>query len=311
MQNQHNRKKKMSFADYMQSAMALVSFRILQNLPISVGSAFGAFTGHLYAVYGDWRGQLWFKRLKRNLAFVTGEDDPRKIAKKSYQLVRNSGRVTAEFPAMDPAKHANRLNIIGGHFIDQLKGPIVIASCHIANWETSGASLVLRGIPITGIYIPPTNDTVHRLALEARHRLLAGAPGSRLIDASENAAKKFLRAAWQRENMQIFVDEEKDGLIWCPPLGRKLPDSGNRFMVAMLAVKCDYQILPVHVRRRKGVWFDLIIEEPLKIEKTGDEKADIQRIGDQIAEMAERWVKETPEQWYWMADLNLDKKFPK
>lgn len=306
----------MNISDRIQSVATWITFRSFQLLPTAVGSALGAGMAHTYALYAELRGQLWIKRLKRNIAAITGEDDLKKIARRAFQQIRNSGRVTAEFPSID-AEHVRRIiKIHGAHHVDGITGPdntrpIMIVSAHMANWEIGGASLVFRGIPITSIYMPPRNPTVHRLAVESRHRILAGAPGSRLIDVSHDATKKLLRAARNGENLQLFVDEEKDGLVWCPPLGRTLPDKGNRMLAALLALKYDYTILPVRIRRTRGFGFEMIIEAPMQITRTGSSATDTKRLADEIAAMVELWVRAEPEQWYWMPDLNLDRPFPK
>ncbi len=296
--------------DHIQSGAAWTTFRLFQILPLSVGSAIGAGLGHLYALHGHVRGQRWFKRLQHNLAVLTGDNDPRRTSKRAYQVVRNSGRVMAEFPSIDPKYHVHRLNMIGTEHLEKLDGPVIIVSAHMANWEIAGASLVLNGRPITALYYPPANETVHRLAIESRERLLQGTPGCKLLAATNDAIKSVLRCAWKRENLLIFVDEEKDGLIWSPPLGRKLPDKGNRTLAALLALKCDYHVLPVYVRRRSGAWFDVVIEAPMDIQKTDDPDGDIKRLADAIAERTEQWVRGNPEQWYWLPDLNLDRPFP-
>lgn len=304
-----------SIGHRIQSAAAWLAFRFFQLLPTAVGSVLGAGMAHCYALYGEARGQLWVKRLKRNMSAITGDSDPVRTTRRAYQQIRNSGRVTAEFPSIDANHVAGLLNTIGGHHVDALiqsglKQPIMIVTAHMANWEIGGASLVLRGIPITSIYMPPRNETVHRLAVESRHRILAPAPGSRLIDVSSDGSKKLLRAARNGENLQIFIDEEKDGLVWCPALGRDLPDTGNRVLAALLALKFNYTILPVHVRRTHGFNFDLIIEQPLEITRTGNTQSDTKKLADDIAKRAESWVRANPEQWYWMPDLNLDRPFP-
>lgn len=293
----------------LSDSAAVAAFRGLRCLPVGVVSSVGAVLGHLYALNASLRRHLWFKRTVENMAALAGVD--RKEAhRRVFQLLRNSGRVTAEFTVIDKCAHTGAIRILGLEHLAAVAKPVVIVSAHVANWEIAGAALVLSGKPITALYDPPASETIHRLARAARWRMLAPAPGCRLIAASHRAARDLLKAATQRENLLIYIDEQKDGNVWCPSLGRPLPMRGNRVLAARLAIKHDMEILPIYVRRIGGARFEVVVEPVLAIDRDADAASEAHRIADEIAATAERWVRADLAHWYWLPNLRRDRPLP-
>ena len=284
----------------------LAAYRFLRLLPVTWTSAIGAGLGHIYALNADWRGQLWFKRVVATVSALTGQShkEARRLA---YRQLRNSGRVTAEFANID--RCAERVTFSGLEHVRRLDKPVLIVSIHTGNWEIAAAPLVLHGKALTALYDPPADATVHRLARETRLRMLSRAPGSRLIPASPRAGRELVRAARRGENILIYVDEYRDGLIWCPPLGRALPDRGNRILAARLARTHDMILLPVHVVRTDGLRFDIRVHAPIPVPQTSHPNRDAATAADGIAEFAERCVHAHLDQWYWLPEFRPDRDF--
>ena len=299
-----------SWAAHARALFMEAMFRGLRCFPLSAVSAFGASLGHLFALQADLRGQLWFKRIQRNILALSPQTSPRDARASAYRLLRNSGRVTAEFSVVDRFAPAGRVRIVGGEHVDRRTRPVMLIGLHLGNWEIACLPLCLKGIPVTALYGPPADPTVHRLAVAARNRLLSGAEGSQLIAASPRAMRQLVRAAEQRQNLLIYVDEERAGLIWNPPLGRSLPYRGNRMMAARMALKYGYEILPTYVIRKSGAHFDVIVGAPLEFSATGDALCDSHRLADEISAHNELWVRDHLDQWYWLPELRLERKFP-
>jgi len=46
--------------------------------------------------------------------------------------------------------------------------------------------------------------------------------------------------------------------------------------------------------------YRLIYEEPLAWTPSGDRRADVARLTQELTSVVERWVRDTPEQWLWL-----------
>ena len=86
--------------------------------------------------------------------------------------------------------------------------------------------------------------------------------------------------------------------------GIAIPFFGRNAMtapaLAELALRNDCPIIPAHVVRTKGANFQIIVEEPLVIKKTGHKKTDIETIMRKVNARIEVWVREHPAQWLWL-----------
>ncbi|MBU2533502.1 MAG: hypothetical protein KKB37_12230 [Alphaproteobacteria bacterium] len=288
----------------------LVAARVFERLPASVVSAIGAGLGHLYALQADVRGQLWINRVRRNVALLGREKDPRRVDRLVYAAMRNSGRVTAEMTVLE--KLEKHIAMHGIERLEALGKPVVLVFSHLGNWEFASLPFLATGQALVAIYAPPQNEAAHRIAVAARlASMRKRAPGSKLLPASPRAARELVRAAQAGENLLIAIDEERDGLVWNPPFGRKVPYAGNRMLVARIARKFDYAIVPVSVRRRRGIAFDLTVHPQIEVVQSGDVDADIRATADRISEFFEALIRDNIDQWYWLGELRMDRPFPK
>jgi KDO2-lipid IV(A) lauroyltransferase len=77
--------------------------------------------------------------------------------------------------------------------------------------------------------------------------------------------------------------------------------ASTTFIVAKLALRTGAEVLPVfapwdETRNR----FILIVDEPLKIEKTGDEAEDVRRLTQAYTKVVEAYVRRYSDQWLWI-----------
>ena len=77
--------------------------------------------------------------------------------------------------------------------------------------------------------------------------------------------------------------------------------ASTTFIVAKLALRTGAEVLPVFApwdKQRKR--FILIVDEPLRIERTGDEEEDVRRLTQQYTRVVEGYVRKYPDQWLWI-----------
>ena len=70
--------------------------------------------------------------------------------------------------------------------------------------------------------------------------------------------------------------------------------------VALLALRFECDVLPARVERLDGARFRLTIEPPLPLPDTGDRAADVAALMTAVNATLERWIRERPEQWFWV-----------
>ena len=70
--------------------------------------------------------------------------------------------------------------------------------------------------------------------------------------------------------------------------------------VALLGLRFDCDVLPVRVERLRGARFRLTIEPPLRLPDTGNRAADVASLMAEVNATLERWIRERPEQWFWV-----------
>ena len=70
--------------------------------------------------------------------------------------------------------------------------------------------------------------------------------------------------------------------------------------LALLALHFDCAVLPARVERLRGAHFRLTICPPLDLPRSGDRNADILAIMTAVNATLEGWIRECPEQWFWV-----------
>ena len=68
---------------------------------------------------------------------------------------------------------------------------------------------------------------------------------------------------------------------------------------AQLALKYDCKLVPISLKRKEGVNFEMTIHEPYKIKKTGNEEEDAKNITLKINQLIEKMILNNPKQWIW------------
>jgi KDO2-lipid IV(A) lauroyltransferase len=74
--------------------------------------------------------------------------------------------------------------------------------------------------------------------------------------------------------------------------------------LAEFALRYDLPLIPARVvRKRGGAYFNAKVYPPLEFTRTGDKEKDIMTA---VNAMIESWVREYPDQWFW-----VHKRWPK
>ena len=193
-------------------------------------------------------------------------------------------------------KKNSRVTVIGHETLQQFikaKQGAVIVTGHFANWEVMAAVLTQSGLPVRITYRKINNPY-----LDKRVRAQREAYGTKfLVQKSTHAgARVLLNALGKSESVAILNDQKFNE-------GIAIPFFGHNAMTATgatrLALKTGAPLIPISVTREKAE-FTVTIHDEIKLENSGDRESDIEKGVRQIVTFTEDWIKQNPDQWFWV-----------
>jgi Kdo2-lipid IVA lauroyltransferase/acyltransferase len=279
---------------------------LLRRLPVDWTTAIGARFGERAARNALAAGRPWARRMQDNLRRLQGLEPAEARARGVVAFSRGVGGVYAQFNVLQRIVDEGRLEVVGAAHLASASTPCIVAGCHLANWELMGHAMCLRSNPGTALYLPPDNPVRHRLAVRAR---LAWREDFELVPASRRAMFGLSRALEAGRNLLLYVDEERDGHVMAPGLGRALPYAGNRWLAARLAVTHGVDIVPGYVERTAPARFRLVLEPPL-VSHADDRRERARVLADALERRLDAWIRPRLLDWYWFSALDLDRPLP-
>src|SRR5207253_2644034 len=99
------------------------------------------------------------------------------------------------------------------------------------------------------------------------------------------------------QSLAMLIDQKMNDGIAVPFFGR---DAMTAPAIAEFALRYNLELIPARVVRTKGCHFEATIFPPMAYEKTGDEEKDVLTIMTAINAILETWIREHPEQWFWV-----------
>jgi KDO2-lipid IV(A) lauroyltransferase len=124
-----------------------------------------------------------------------------------------------------------------------------------------------------------------------------------LIPKGREGAAQMLRLMRQGLHFGAMMDQKLNEGIAVPFFGH---DAMTATAPVEIALRTGGPIVPVRCVRLPDSRFRIEVLPPLAFGRTEDRKADTMRILRQINEIMEGWIREYPEQWFW-----LHRRWPK
>ena len=109
--------------------------------------------------------------------------------------------------------------------------------------------------------------------------------------------RRISEAMRSGEHIGMMVDQKTNNGVPAPFFGRTAMTTP---VLALCALNYDCPLLPAQVERLGGARFRVTIHPPLDVQKTGDRDADILAITVKVNALVEDWVRQHPEQWFWL-----------
>jgi len=284
-------------------AVALLLALLPLTWAVRLGGLLGARHGRA-AIAAD---RAWVRRLRRNLQRWRGPSDPAELDRQVLAFCRRIGQVYAEIPLLPRLCAAGRVELVGREHLAAAPRPLILAGCHGGNWELIGRVAAELGEPLCALYLPLASPVRDRLA----RRIRAGwTPHTTLIPASPQAMRQIVREVSRGRHLVLFVDEEKDGYVWAPSFGRELPDTGNRWFAARLAVQHGMAIVPVFVERLGLARYRVVIEPALLPQAALPAPQRVRRLAEALDARVEAWLQPRLDQWLWLPYFEPDRPLP-
>jgi KDO2-lipid IV(A) lauroyltransferase len=268
-------------------------FALFRALPVDAASALGGWLGR---TIGPRLGAS--KRAVINLRRAMPELDEARIAGIVRGMWENLGRVVAEYPHLDKFRvyeKGGRVEALNTESVDPLLAAgkkLIFISAHFGNWEVASLAATQKGLDVAQIYRAANNPLVDALIHESRSNL-----GSELIPKGSVAARRSIEALRQGRHLALLVDQKMNDGIPVPFFGR---DAMTAPAVAQLALRFDAAIVPARVERTNGANFRLTVFPPVELPQTGDRHTDTRETMRRVNAVLESWIRERPEQWFWL-----------
>lgn len=280
--------------------------RLFMVLPLNWVDRIGTFLGERHARRGIRANRKWAQRMHNHFERLWDIQDAAERERFIIEHQGRMGRVLAQIPVLHRLVRANRLTISGREHLAQLKGPVLIVTAHLSQWELIGRVAELIGGQMCDIYLPQSGA---REQITQKVRMgwrFAGGASAKLIPAGAHTMREVARAIEAGSHLILFIDEEADGEVRAPRLGREPLYAGNRWFAARLAIKHQMTVLPVHFETTEQGDYRAVIEPPLPLPSEGSPAERTRLFADTLDQKLEQWVMHAPHDWYWLPLLELN-----
>jgi len=276
-----------------EAAVAILLYGLLRVLPVDAASALG---GWLLRTFGPLTRSDATARRNLERAF------PDKSRAEIDRIVRgvwdNFGRVVGEWPHLNRLYRTGftgRIEVAGSEHIERALtagGPVIAITGHHGNWELAAAVSGINGMPLTVIYRPTQNGLVNWLVWWARRGFTGG-----MLPKGKEAAAGALAILRRGDKLGVLIDQKLNEGVPVPFFGR---DAMTSPVAARLAVRFRCPVLPIRAERTVGAHYRVTIYPPMDIPDSGDRRKDQEDLMLAMNRMLEGWVRESPEQWFWV-----------
>lgn len=276
---------------FLEGAAVRAAFAAFRLMGIDAASGLG---GWVARTIGPWLRTS--RRAARNLRRAFPGASAAEIDRIVRGMWDNLGRVVGEYPHLHDLDvyGGGRVEVVGAEHIDALRDdgrPGLFFTAHFGNWEITPLGIIQRGLPLAYIYRPANNPVVDRLIYNARD-------DERIEQVPKGAsARRALTLLEGGGHLGMLVDQRMNEGIPVPFFGR---DAMTAPALAQLALRFRCPVVPIKAERLRGARFRLTYYPPLTAEVTGDRVADTTAFMTRVNAMIEEWIRERPEQWFWL-----------
>lgn len=237
----------------------------------------------------------------RNLSDALPELSTVKKKKIIDSMWDNLGRVIAEYPhiasrtAQEIVEEHTQIDAESIENIKAIKAKklgCILFSAHLGNWEMGPKVFAHYGIASGIVYRPLNNPYVEKMTAKLR--------GNKMIGKGTSGNREIVTAILKGESIAILADQKISN-------GSRIKffnkPAATTTSIAKIALRYNIDVVPARVIRvGRDFKFLIRIEKPLVVEKNSDMQTSVDNLTLKINEKLETWIREYPEQWFWVHD---------
>ncbi len=236
---------------------------------------------------------------KQNIKTGLGKIDKKEESEIIEGMWSNIGRTFAEYVYLKDFKFNktkfSHMKIVGLEHLDEIKKKnqsVIFYSGHFANFELMAMEINKFGIKCAAIYRPLNNIFLNPLMEYLRMKYIC--PNQ--IPKGRMGMREIINKIKNGYSVALMVDqrvgEGPRELFFNKP-------AHTTTIPAQLALKYDCKLVPILIERKNDVSFEITIEEPYQIKKTGNNEVDTKNITVRINQTLEKMIIKNPKQWIW------------
>jgi len=172
--------------------------------------------------------------------------------------------------------------------------PAILFGAHLGNFELTPALGAKMGLPVTGLFRPPTNPHIAAEIEKRRSRYLG-----RMVVSGPGAAFEVADALKKGRHIGVLIDQRiTEGQV-IPFFGR--PSLSNP-LVGVMARIFDCPVHGGYAVRLPDGRFRAVMTPPLELPRDARGKVDVEGANIMVHGMVEQWIRQYPDQWLWLHD---------
>jgi len=236
-----------------------------------------------------------------NLRAAYPDADPAWIRATLRAAWDNLGRVGGEYAGLDrlwdfdpDRPGTGRIEIANPEAVAALlttKGPALIFTAHLANWELAAVAAKALGLPAAVVYRMPNNPLAAAAIVRIRARLMGT-----LIRTRPEAGLEMAAALRRGDSVGMLVDQRFGRGVEVSFFGRFCTATPS---LARLARRFECPVFGVRVIRLPGGQFRLTLTGPVALPRDAEGRIDVPAATQTITTIVEGWIRENPGQWLW------------
>jgi len=176
--------------------------------------------------------------------------------------------------------------------LEKGKGILVMAS-HFGNWELMSLAFSMRFRPFYVVMRPLDNAWLNKWVVHMRTR------GGNETISKGASARRIIRLLRHGEAVALLVDQNVD---WYEgvfvPFFKEIACTSKA--LATLALRTDSLVLSVYNYREADGRYHMVIQPEVEITRSKDTTADMEQNTALFNRIIEGYVREHPEQWFWL-----------
>ena len=277
----------------VQGILIYLGLVICRTIPLTWAAGLGAF---MFRTFGPLLRAD--KVARRNLKRFYPEKSQTEIDEIIKGVWDNLGRGAGEWAQMDkvPTKGPkSRVEVIGeDHLTRAIESgkSFIVFTGHLGNWEISTTVIADRGTKMVSVYRKASNPWIEKLFIKVR-----GQASAELIPKGREGAKRLIQVLKEGKPLGVLVDQKLNEGIPVPFFG---VDAMTATAPADFALRLQCPLIPMQVIRLPKSRYRVIFHPPMDLPDGPDKKENILKLLTDINGMLEGWIRERPEQWFWV-----------